>query len=479
MPELPYLDSIQATPKLGVLPTGSSSSLLFELQQEVYEEWSRQLVKLDEKGRLEEITNKTWIKKSLSLPSTVTLERLHAINTRVKNYQKQNKIGTRLDDEVFFYQYIYPKLSKAEKRIYSTFVLNDEATVAETSNFYDQLKGMEQKGDLVYVQQDMLYTLYSLPNDPMASQQWGLINAKCVDAWSIAQGKGINVAVVDTGIDYQHPDIKLNLWQDVAGNYGINVISASSQDNQTMELLWHGTHVAGIIAAQGDNKEGICGIAPQAKVMTVKVFQSGVITSSKRIAVGIRYAVDNGAHIVNLSLGPNFSNKADPLIINEINAAVEAVGSTNTGSAKRPQGVVVVCAAGNDGKDVEKFSPANHPKVITVAATEQANKLMTGSRYGKLVDIAAPGYAMLSLLSNMADSDPSDLDFGYASKSGTSMATAVISGVVALMLSKNGSLTPDQVKTILQKTVQLPPSDLTTMPLGGGLVDIYQAVNAA
>jgi subtilisin family serine protease len=287
------------------------------------------------------------------------------------------------------------------------------------------------------------------PNDPRLFKdtpglpaQWalsriGLCNAGDCAVWDRTQGQGVKVAVIDTGVDLTHPDLAPNLLN----LQGSNIIDpkASADDD-----FGHGTHVAGIIAAAMNN-QGVVGIAPQAKIMPIRVLSvDGGDTAG--LIRGLDFAVRNGASVVNLSLG---SAQTSEIEARQMSQAIQ-------------KNVVVVAAAGNEalaGNPLEY--PASIPGVISVAATRPATddvevrfrEHAPFSNYNPFVAISAPGVDILSTIPKrffIPTANPADDANAYAYASGTSMASPIIAGVVALMLSANPQLKPADVRKRLQ-----------------------------
>ncbi len=238
-------------------------------------------------------------------------------------------------------------------------------------------------------------------DDPYLSSEWHLGTIRAGEAWALTTGDpGVVIAVVDTGVDYGHPDLagKVILGADVADG-----------DADPMDTYGHGTHVAGIAAATAGNGVGVAGVCPRCTILAVKVFADGSgSTSDFTVAQGIVWAVDHGANVVNLSLGgPGSSAVAQ--------AAVDYAWS---------RGVVVVAAAGNSASSTLSY-PAAYPSAIAVSATNSSDGLASFSSYGSWVDLSAPGQGILSTVPGG----------DYASWSGTSMATPVVAGAAGLAFS--------------------------------------------
>lgn len=277
----------------------------------------------------------------------------------------------------------------------------------------------------------------------LGGNNWGADLVKAPEVWAKGYtGQGVVVAVLDTGVDYNHDDLKSNIWtnsneiadngKDDDGNgyvddvYGWNF---DSNNNNTLDVEGHGTHVSGTIAGQ-NNGFGVTGIAYDAKIMPVKVLDDEGRGNRTNIAEGIRYAVDHGANVINLSLGGSSSNDM-------MQTAIEYASS---------KGVVVVMAAGNDG-GFQPGYPARYADKwgIAVGAVDKNNNMADFSnRAGTnpLTYVTAPGVDVYSTVAGNQ----------YASYSGTSMATPHVAGVVALMLSANRNLTDAQVRQIVAET---------------------------
>jgi thermitase len=308
-----------------------------------------------------------------------------------------------------------------------------------------------------------------IPDDPGFGYQWYLLNARGVvqppgagtpiygadvdapQAWSRTLGSdAVRIAVIDTGIDAAHPDL--------AGK----VVAAANftASNSTQDLSGHGTHVAGIAAASFDNATGIAGMAPNARLMDVKVLavdQSGQTTGDcADVADGIVWATDHGANVLNLSLGG-----PTPCLAMEL--AVRYAVS---------HGALVVAAAGNEGS-TSRFYPAAFPDVLSVAATTNRDQLAGFSNRGaSWVDVAAPGDGIVSTLPTF-DNGTGAVDYGYLS--GTSMAAPIVSGIGALVW---GQMPPGTARRDVEARILA-----TAWPITGtgtdfryGLVDACGAV---
>ena len=297
---------------------------------------------------------------------------------------------------------------------------------------------------------------------------------KANSLWSKYDGTGVKVAVLDTGIDPNHPDLKGKVVDKIS----------FAKDESPDDGNGHGTHVAGIIAGNGASSGGkFKGVAPGASLMNIKVLNNGGYGPASSIMEGIEYAVDNGADIISLSFGGRIwpPDGTDPLSMTA-NAAVEA-------------GVVVIVAAGNSGVPLQISSPATAEKVIAVGASTKDDRIAGYSSQGPTWDhrikpeVVAPGGtspilsnpAGLGIVSTKAAGSLLDkmnpgysIDKYYMALSGTSMATPHVSGVAALLLQANPKLTPEQIKQRLMNTA----SDLGYDPInqGAGRINALSAV---
>ncbi|MCX7568398.1 S8 family peptidase [Tumebacillus sp. DT12] len=283
------------------------------------------------------------------------------------------------------------------------------------------------------------------PNDTFyGSNQWNLPLIGADKAWQISTGDPkVIIAVVDTGVDLDHPDLKGQLTE------GWNAIDGS---NVPQDDNGHGTHVAGVIAARTNNLEGIAGIDWAGKIMPIKTMGADGSGSVVDIADGVIWAVDHGATVVNLSLG----EYSDSDYLHEaIRYAYD-------------KGAVVLAAMGNDGIPEPSY-PAAYPEAIAVAANDETTESATFSNFGPHCSVSAPGVAIPSTYP----------DRRYVALSGTSMATPHVAGLAALIRSVNPDLTPDQVREILEQTSDdLGPSGFDDY-YGHGQINIGRALNAA
>lgn len=317
---------------------------------------------------------------------------------------------------------------------------------------------------------DPIWTLDSIPNDPLYPQQWSLPRVNAPSARDVASGSpDVVVAVIDSGVDFTHPDLSSAIWNNPADppdgvdNDGNGLIDDShgwnfaSNSNDLRDIAAHGTHVAGIIAATRNNATGIAGVASGVKIMAIQIHTLDFLSASA-VTRGIYYAADHGAKVINLSLG-------GPENFWESRVAIDYAIS---------KGALVVASAGN-GSDTGYNYPAIYQNVLAVAALDQADRRAGFSNYGSWVDISAPGRDILSTV-------PPDRASGqyYLAGSGTSQAAPIVSGVAALVISQNPTWTPQQVRNQLLSTAQSVASqnpDYVGL-LGAGRVDASAAVGS-
>lgn len=296
------------------------------------------------------------------------------------------------------------------------------------------------------------------PKDPLFQDQWSIVNGNVQAAWDIgATGQGITIAVVDTGVALQHPDLKDNLVP------GYNSITKSEALGANQDNNGHGTHVSGIAAAERNNA-GIVGVAYKAKIMPIKVMDSVGEGYDDAIADGIVWATDHGAQIINLSIGlENGSAPSDIL--------GEAIAYAYN------KGCLLVAAAGNYDPQTEGNPgvsyPASNPDVLAVAATDKNNNVADYSVSGPEVDLAAPGDSITS------DWWSKTTGAGYADASGTSMAAPFVSGEAALIWSRHPDWSRDQVIQVLEAGVKDLGSQGRDDSYGYGLVDVKLALTLA
>ena len=303
-----------------------------------------------------------------------------------------------------------------------------------------------------------------VPNDPMYAQQWNLKAINMEKAWETSRGKGVVVAVLDTGIAFENHD-DFAVVPDLEGQKFAGGWDFVNDDEHANDDHGHGTHVAGTIAQATDNEEGVAGVAFESTLMAVKVLDHFGSGNTADIADAIHWAADHGAKVINMSLGGG--GRSDVM--------EQAVAYA------RAKGVVVVCAAGNGGRGVVEY-PAAYPDSFAVAAVGPTGAKAPYSSWGKELDIAAPGGdksqgEAAGIVQNTID--PQDVSKGvYASYQGTSMATPHVAGVAALLYAA-GAKNPDQVEKALVLGAKVAPGTKGwSDQYGHGLLDAQGALDA-
>lgn len=322
-------------------------------------------------------------------------------------------------------------------------------------------------------------------NDPLRDKLWGLDQVKAEQAWTKTTGAGATVAVIDSGVDLTHPDLRANLvggittidcpnGQTTCGNGDWKGMDGVGQDPDA-----HGTHVAGTIAAVANNQIGVAGVAPNAKIMPIKSLEDGS-GSFEDIAVGIRWAADNGADVINMSLGALPGVQA--LTITGIESSVtDAIAYADS------KGVLVVAAAGNESFPV-CGTPSFEPGALCVTSTtrqETPSWFSNGGIKPDTMSLAAPGGAgLLSCEDDIYSTVPvgtatgtCGIDGNYDAYAGTSMATPHVAGVGALLAAQGRTLA--NIKEALIKTARTPAlgTGVFTSTYGHGIVDAAAAVD--
>jgi len=289
-----------------------------------------------------------------------------------------------------------------------------------------------------------VWALETYPDDPTFPDQWWLTRIKAPAAWDYSTGSSsITIAIVDSGVDYSHPELDGKV---IGGWDFVNGDADASDDNG------HGTSVAGIAAAETNNSIGIAGVSWGARILPVKVLDWAGLGSYEDLAAGIIYSTDAGAAVINLSLGGSAPSE---LLKQAIDYATSA-------------GVLVIAASGNNGTSGVLY-PAKYSSVIAVSATDSGNQIASFSNYGPEVDIAAPGQNIFS----------TNTDQGYATRSGTSMAAPMVSGAAAILLGLPGNNAPSLVRQqLLTTALDIPPYGKDSYS-GYGLLQIDKAIMLA
>ncbi len=371
------------------------------------------------------------------------LERFHA---KSPLQELHNQMGVR-SVYPLFPQVVHPESNPNLERIY-LLRFQIPADLHTVRSHY-AAHPLIEAAEFNYIRQTQASEVF--PNDPAFDEQWNLALIDMPGAWAIEKGDSeVIIAVVDTGFDYTHEDLASQTWVNVdeipdngidddSNGYiddihgwdfseprnGDGTGSSQTGDNDPIDESGHGTHVAGIVGAAVDNDVGIAGIAWNCTLMPIR--GAGVEgIRDDRSSAAIIYAVDNGARVINMSWG----GRDRSFVLRD---AVDYAYA---------RGVLMVAASGNESEGASIF-PAGYRKVISVAATEQHKQKFYQSNFGASIDIGAPGNVILS----------THINNRYRPLSGTSMATAHVSGVAALVISKRPSLTHREVRQILLSTV--------------------------
>jgi len=308
----------------------------------------------------------------------------------------------------------------------------------------EKVKGYSANPKVLYAEANYLATAIYTPDDAYFDKQWGLNKIQAPQAWDVTKGSNsIEIAILDTGVDLDHPDLTGKIVE------SINFTSSATAD----DIYGHGTHVAGIAAASTNNGIGVAGLGFASSVISVKVLGDDGKGYYSWIAKGIIWAADNGAKVINLSLG---GSSASSTLEDAVNYAWN-------------KGTIVVAAAGNNGSS-SPFYPAYYLNTMAVAATDINDNLASWSNRGEWVDVAAPGVSIYSTLK----------DGGYGNKSGTSMASPHTSGLAALLYSVvtdsngNGRLN-DEVRSRIETTAD----NIGSVGVGSGRINAFKAVSGS
>lgn len=270
---------------------------------------------------------------------------------------------------------------------------------------------------------------------------WGVQQIKAPQVWGTTTGHRVKVGVIDTGVDFSHPDLRQSLSR------GINLLNRSMLPHDDNG---HGTHIAGTIAA-ANQLNGMIGVAPRALIYPVKAFDHNGSAFVSDIILGIDWCVRNRVNVINMSFGMKTRSKS------LLNAVINAHNA----------GVIIVASSGNDGKRRSIDYPARYPYTISVGATTKLRRIAPFSNRGVYIDIYAPGDKIVSAW----------LRGKYHEMSGTSMATSHVSGAIALLLAYKPGLSPNEIKTVLKRSL---------LPLRGtksrrtiGELDVSRMIQAA
>ena len=300
-------------------------------------------------------------------------------------------------------------------------------------------KALQQVPGVEQVDYNYLRLPYYEANDPrfLAGMQWDLARIKAPEAWNKTLGVGVRVAVVDTGIDGDHPDLesKIVAQKDLVDNDNV------AED----DFAGHGTHVAGTVGAATNNGKGVAAVCPACKLLVAKAGDSAVLFDSD-VVQGIYWSVNNRAKVINLSLGSEGNSRI-------LQHAVDYAWDN---------GVVVVAAAGNEKTSTPSY-PAAYSHVISVSATDQQNKRAPFSNFGK-IDVAAPGVTIWSTVPGG----------GYGIKAGTSMASPHVAALAGLLAAQDRSA--PEIRSRIQRSATDLGAEGKDQYFGWGLINANKAV---
>lgn len=316
-------------------------------------------------------------------------------------------------------------------------------TVPAGTDIFTVMSEYRKDPAVAYAEPNLIYRIADFPNDTDFSKQWALHNTgqtggtpdadiDAPEAWDIEKGKpAVLIAIVDTGVDYNHPELTGRVRTDIDKDFINN-------DDDAMDDHGHGTYCAGIAAANTNNARGIAGVCRGCQILPVKVLDSNGSGSAESVAQGIQYAAQVGAKIISMSLGYASNCGCSQTVARAINYAFE-------------RGSLLIAASGNDS-DKERLSyPASSPRVMSVGASDHRDQEADFSNRSPALDILAPGKDVYSL----------DRGGGYRTANGTSAAAPHVSGVAGLVWSARPTLTNVQVWWILYHSADDLPSTTT------------------
>ena len=400
--------------------------------------------------------------KDYSSSQVIVKTNLHALAASTNYFQKLKDDGSM------------SILGKTQTNGYELWEFED-MNVGEIMDFLKDMPGIES------VEPNYIVSKAQVPNDPSFTQLWGLNNTgqtggtpdadiDAAEAWDITTGSNVLVGVIDTGVDYNHPDLINNIWTnpgeiagdgiDNDGNGFIDDIHGwdfAFNDADPFDGDGHGTHVAGTIAAQGNNGIGVSGVSWSAEILPIKFLDDTGFGSIFNAIQAVEYATMMGVDLTNNSWSGGGFNQG-------LYDAIEAAGQA---------GQLFIAAAGNNGQNTD-FSPRypasyNLDNIISVAATDHNDQLAGFSNYGSTsVDLAAPGVSVYS-------TSPGG---GYRFLSGTSMAAPHVAGVASLLLSQDPTLSAQEVKDRILATAD-PITNLQGKTVTGGRLNAYNALTGS
>lgn len=357
---------------------------------------------------------------------------------------------------------------------------------AENINENDLKTLLISDPSIEYIQKANIYKMDEIPNDSLINEQWALSKVDAFNAWDITQGADtVLLGIIDTGIDYNHPDLKNNIFIN-SGETGIDNFGNDKRfngidddgngfiddyqgwdftdrlgfpfdstggdyltwDNNPFDDQGHGTYIAGIAAAESNNRIGIAGVAPKIKLLNLRAFDPGGYGEEDDVAAAILYAVKMGCKVINMSFG----DEAFSYVLRDV---IQYAYSQN---------VVLVASSGNSGSDAPHY-PSGYSEVICVGNSTEQDYVAGSSNFGSTLDLVAPGSSIITTAKNSS----------YATVSGTSAAAPFVSASAALILSVN-NFTNEEVKQILKTTSDDIGQTGWDLNSGAGRLNLYKAL---
>lgn len=322
-------------------------------------------------------------------------------------------------------------------------ILDVQVVRVPADHLEEALEAYNHTPGVAYAEPNYTVQALDLPDDPLLSKQWNLQAIHAPEAWDLSHGDGVTIAIIDTGVQPNDPDLKDKL---VPGYDFVN------NDREPWDDHGHGRRVALVAAAATNNGIGIAGVGYNARIMPLKALDATGLGTHSWLAAAIVWAASHGADVINLSLGGPFPSRT-------LSEAIDFAWN---------QGAVLVAAAGNEGSDVVTY-PAAYPSVMAVVATTPEMQRAFFSNYGRYVSVAAPGVGIIA----------GQEEGGSVAGRGTSLATPHVAGVAALVVARNPSLTNTQIRAIIEQTADDLGEPGWDPYYGHGLINAYRAVQQA
>ncbi|MBL4954089.1 S8 family serine peptidase [Neobacillus sp. YIM B02564] len=373
----------------------------------------------------------------------------------IKQKIKESK-ASLLSDDTLIIKYKQPINQGEVKGVNKDFIITQNVKqlgyivvkLLKKNNLQKVTQAFQKNSKVLSVERSVMYKTFSVPADPKVNDEYHLSMLNIAKAQQLAGKKKVKVAVIDTGIDQNHPELKGKVLP--AYNI-INPMNHGAPDT-------HGTHVSGIIAAAKGNGIGGYGINPNVEILPIDVLDRDGLTLGMTfdytVAQAVLYAASHGAKVINMSLGSPFPST---ILKDAVDTAIQ-------------KGVTVVAAAGNDAEAYPNY-PASYEGVIGVGAVNNKKQLSWFSSYGPSVDLVAPGEDIYAPIYDYEKKS------SFETLSGTSMSSPMVAGVASLLLSKHPNLKPAQVEYILEHTAKDLGAKGYDIKYGNGLVDPVGALN--